>query len=389
MEMKNENEEKTTCDDCGGLSFTMDTERGEEVCNDCGLVIERKVSDVLADNGYTQGEGNQQNERVDPFRNASGQGTTMNPFSKNNKFDANGVRLTPKQAKAARRRAMVHQNSNRETDPMCYDVKMAVKEVFGEDIARATSFMVDAACRKLTPAQEATRRTLKQSEKKALILPKQSMTRGEKGVTRGHSTRENNIILAIAIVDVAAPWLHLPPINADQFLQHYGLVRSQLNNAKKLVTRNYKARCRQGWARPLEERSREAQRENNLDNAAQNLDQALAQRLSTDQLEEVFAEFFETMTAIEEPGIHAYTSNVSIKMIAGCVMYSVLTDKGLADGNLERVAHAVGFSGAGLRNRLSQLAEAAQSGAWDKGDVLFTSGYPIIVKTDEDATEFV
>ena len=81
---------------------------------------------------------------------------------------------------------------------MCRQLHHKVREMFGEDTARAARLLIEATARKLTPAQQATRRTLTKGEQRRLNLPKTSITRKPKGI-KGESDKQNLEIMALAI----------------------------------------------------------------------------------------------------------------------------------------------------------------------------------------------
>jgi len=92
------------------------------------------------------------------------------------------------------------------------------------------------------------------------------------------------------------------------------------------------------------------------------------------------------MTRIGEPGVDSSTANIAISMVAACVMYTVLQKIGLANGNLNCVADAVGRSGAGLKARIELLKERYEAGEFPKGGALFSNERDTTSTSPEPAT---
>lgn len=362
--------ENMECEECCGTKFTIDQARAERVCDGCGLVDPHYTTD--ADTNSSIGLGDtRQTESLDVFANNpnAAQGGRMNPFG--DRTDYSGNRLTSSQRRMFIRLSRADRSSQREKDPMCREVKQTMARMFGDNVARATTHLADAACRKLTPDQEAVRKTLTSGENSALSCPKTSITRKEKGV-RGESHQDNLQIIALAIASLSHEWLNTPAFNHQIVMAEYGISEVQFKNAKSTISKSYKARCRQGWAAAPRVMARGALRADQLDIAAENLDRALSERLSPSDLDAVTGYFWNTMTELNEPTVEGPLANVAIGYVAGCVMYAALDLAGLSHGNLGRVAEAVELSPAGLTNRLKNIQSQVTAGQLPEARSMFT-----------------
>lgn len=348
------------CEDCCGMNFTIDQARAERVCDGCGLVDLHYTTD--ADTNSSIGLGDtRQTESLDVFANNpnAAQGGRMNPFG--DRTDYSGSRLSPSQRRRFIRLSRADRSSQREKDPMCREVKLTLCRMFGDSVARATTHLADAACRKLSPEQEAVRKTLTSGERAALSCPKTSITRKEVGI-RGESHQDNLQIIALAIAVLSHEWLNTPAFNHQIVMAEYGISESQFKNAKSTISKSYKARCRRGWAAIPRVMARGALRADQLDIVAENLDRALSQRLAPSELEAVAELFWNTMTDLNEPTAEGPLANVAMGYVAGCAMYAALDLVGLSHGNLGRVAEAVELSPAGLTNRLKSIQAEVNAG---------------------------
>ncbi len=354
--MENGNE----CDDCGGTKFDFDEARAEMSCQACGLAIDNHTNDADTNSSISMGEERTQ-ESLDVFANNpnAAQGGRMNPFG--DRTDHAGNRLTPSQRRLFIRLGRADRSSQRERDPMCREVKMALARMFGDNLARATTHLADAACRKLSPEREAIRRTLNPGEQAKLSCPKTSITR-KRPELRGATHQDNLQIIALAIAVISHEWLNTPAFNPQVVMAQYNITEQQFNNAKSTIMKSYKARCRQGWAAMPNVITRAALRADKLDIAAENLDRALAEKLSEEDLGVVNTVFWNIMTDLQEPTAEGPLANVAIPFIAGCAMYATLCLVGLNHGNLGRVAEAVGLSPAGLTNRLKDIQQKVATG---------------------------
>ena len=366
---------KTQCDECGG-NLTIDLARGEGICDVCSLVHEHITTDAETNSGTSMGE-NRQNEAVNHEAGRAGarMGAKMNPFG--DKVDAAGQRLTPQQRRFARRMAMLDRSSQRDTDPMYASLMATIRRMFGKDLAAAVEPLARATARKLTRAQEATRKTLTTGERRRLKNPKTSICRAggkEHPELRGGTDKENLEIMALAIASIAAKWFRTVSINEKQLMEAYGITQKQLVNARKVIMQHYQERVKQGWAARPAQLNAAAAREDELDKVALNLNDCLAERLTEEQVHTVMeAAFgaFGVMSHIGEPSVDAPTSNVAISMVAGCVVYNILTRMGLQHGHLNAIAKAVLRSGAGIKSRLEELHLRYQTGAFPQGEVMF------------------
>ena len=83
----------------------------------------------------------------------------------------------------------------------------------------------------------------------------------------------------------------------------------------------------------------------------------------------------------------APTANDPISMVAGCVMYNLLRQLGLQNGNLSTVAKAVQRSGAGIKSRLEEMRDRYENGDFPKGAELFSDTVDEAVENDGNADE--
>ena len=163
------------CDDCGG-KLKIDVARAEGVCEDCCLVHEHVCVDADTNSGSSLGEA-RHNEAVN--RNAATAGARhggrMNVWG--DRTDANG---TPPQYKPTPTRPTVgptrpkFSTRHRPNVPI---LMATIQEMFGVDLAHVVEPSARATARKLTPGQEARRRTLNANERRMLKCPKTSICR--------------------------------------------------------------------------------------------------------------------------------------------------------------------------------------------------------------------
>ena len=373
-------EYKHECEDCGGTEFDVDDARAEMTCQACGLAIDNYTNDADTNSSISMGEERTQ-EALDVFANNpnAAQGGRMNPFG--DRTDHSGRRLTPAQRALFIRLGRADRSSQREKDPMCREVKLTLARMFGDNLARATTHLVDAACRKLSPEQEAVRRTLTPGEQAKLSCPKTSITR-KKRELRGETHQDNLQIIALAIAVISHEWLRTPAFNPQVVMAQYNITEQQFKNAKSTIMKSYKARLRQKWVAAPKGITRAALRADKLDIAAENLDRALAEKLNEEELKLVNAVFWNIMNDLEEPTAEGPLTNVAIPFIAGCAMYAALCLIGLNHGNLGRVAGAVGLSPAGLTNRLKDIEHKVATGQLPEARQMFSA----LEETDFDSS---
>ena len=381
---------KTHCDECGG-NLKIDQARAEGVCEVCSLVHEHLSNDADTNSATSLGDG-RHNEAVNREAGHAGArlGGRMNPFG--DRTDGAGNRLTPQQRRLARRLGQLDRSSQRDTDPMYTQLMNTIRTMFGEDMARSVEPLARATARKLTPAQEARRKTLTPSERRRLKCPKTSICRAggkENPELRGGTDQENLRIMALAIVSIAAKLFRTVSINEKQLMDRYGITQKQLLNARKTITKHYQARVSMGWAARPTQLSAAAAREDELDKATENIAEALTGRVDEKELVDAMQGFLDAMTGLGEPSVDAPTANVAISMVAGCVMYNLLQRKGLAQGNLNAVAKAVGRSGAGIKSRLDELKARYEKGTFPEGAVLFAEAAEEAEETTETTDEEV
>ena len=378
----------TKCDECSG-NLTIDLTRGEGICDVCSLVHPILHDDADTNSGSSLGEG-RHNEAVNMEAGHGGakMGGKMNPFG--DKFDGRGNRLTAKQRRLAARIGKLDRSSQRDTDPMYAQLMATLRNMFGADMAKAVEPLARAAARKLTRTQEATRKTLSPGERRRLKCPKTAICRAggkEHPELRGKTDKDKLQIMALAIASIAARWFRTVRVNEKQLMDTYGITAKQLKNAKKTIMQHYQERVRQGWAAPPQQLSLAAAREDELDKVAENLSDGLSKRFDDDDLGAIMDAFFTVMSNLGEPSVDAPTANVPISMVAGCVMYNLLRQLGLQNGNLSTVAKAVQRSGAGIKSRLEEMRERYENGDFPKGAELFSDTVDEAVESDGNAEE--
>lgn len=363
---------KEICDECCG-KLEIDTARAEAVCQDCGVVYENVLSDADTNSGSSLGE-NRHNEAVNHGAEVAGakHGGRMNAWGE--QFDAHGNRLDKATVRKYRNLARKDRATQRDTDPIYTSLMATIQEMFGANMARAVELLARATGRKLKPWQEARRRTLPSNEKRMLKCPKTAICRAggkEHPELRGATEQDNLQIMALAIASLASRMFKTISINEKQLMETYGITQKQLVNAKKIIRQHYLARIRLGWAPMPDQLHAAADREDKMDKAVYNLEDALASRLDESDLGTVMDAFFEAMSDIGEPSVDAPTTNVPISMVAACVMYNVLQRMGLAQGNLNSIAKAVNCTGAGLKSRLAILQKQYEQGQFPQAEALF------------------
>ncbi|MED6319315.1 MAG: hypothetical protein VX451_04405 [Candidatus Thermoplasmatota archaeon] len=378
----------TNCDECGG-NLTLDLTRAEGVCDVCSLVHPILHDDADTNSASSLGES-RHNEAVNAEGGHGGAklGAKMNPFG--DKFDGRGNRLTAKQKRLAARIGKLDRSSQRDTDPMHAQLMATLRNMFGADVARAVGPLARAATRKLTRAQEATRKTLTPGERRRLKCPKTSICRAggkEHPELRGKTDQDNLQIMALAIASIAARWFRTVSVNEKQLMDMYGITAKQLKNAKKVIMQHYQERVNQGWAAPPQQLSAAAAREDELDKVVDNLSDGLSKRLDDDDLDDIMNAFLGIMSSIGEPSVDAPTANIPISMVAGCVMYNLLCRLGLQSGNLSAVAKAVRRSGAGIKSRLEELQARYERGEFPQGAELFADEVDEAADGDRSADE--
>lgn len=367
---------KRFCEECGAeQQWELDSLRGEMCCEGCGLTLDYIPNDADTNSSYSAGE-ERQNERVNALENR-GPGTVMNPMG--DRFDAQGNRLSSDAFRKYRRLGRVNRSTQREKDPMYRQLVATVRELFGEHLTLTVEFLTRATAQKLTPLQEAIRRTLSPNEKKLLACPKTSITRKPSGI-KGESDRQNLVLMAIAIAELAHEWFDALRIDRAALLAEHGLTQTQFKNAKRTIAQHYKARCRQGFA-PVPRLNMDATmkayikggvRHDRIDVHSERLFNELSNRLTEEQQTALDTVYGGMMTAIGEPSIDAYTANMDESMLCSVVMLAALTSLDLEHQNLAALGRAVGDrSGAGIKSRLAQLRYEVECGIFPQGAALF------------------
>ncbi len=363
---------KEKCEDCGG-KLEIDDARAEASCMNCGVVYENMLNDTDTNSGSSRGE-NRHNEAVNRGAATAGakHGAKMNPWG--DQFDAHGNRLDKATVRKYRDLARKDLASQRDTDPMYASLMATIQEMFGPDMARAVELLARTTARKLKPWQEARRRTLGSNEKRMLKCPKTAICRAggkEHPELRGATEQDNLQIMALAIASLASKMFRTISINEKVLMETYGITQKQFINAKKIIRQHYLARIRMGWAPRPNQLHLAAAREDDMDKAVHNLEDALAARLKAEDLGTVMDAFFKAMSDIGEPSVDATTANVPVPMVAACIMYKVLQRMELAQGKLNGIAEAVGCTGAGLKSRLAILRQQYEEGRFPEAESLF------------------
>ncbi len=355
------------CEDCGE-QLNVDYARGMGVCSDqwCAAEYPVMVNDADTNASAVHGE-HAQNGAVDDEGKA---GTKMNPFADTK--DWSGKRLDAKTRRKFRGLAWQDRNSQRESDPMCRQLKATIREMFGKDMAAATRLLAEATARKLTPAQEALRKTLSSSDQKRLACPKTSICRKKKGV-KGDGDKQNLEIMALAIASLSAQWFNTAAINEVALREKYGISKEQLTNAKKTISNHFKARVSMGWAMAPQSIRLVAKRADALDSAIENMVDTFNQRLDDDDLDNVLDIFWNVLSELKEPSVDGPVANVPIDMVAACVFYGALKLLGLHRGNLNALAGSIALSGAGVKSRLENFQTMFEAGALPEAEPLFSS----------------
>ena len=356
--------EEMRCEECG-KKLKINYARGVGVCEDewCAAEFEMLFNDAETNGTTALGENAQVS--AGDLHNKAGTKLDLYPTR-----DYAGNKLSPKEAKRARDLARQDRNSQREKDPMFSQLLLKIREMFGGNLAHVTRFLAEAAAKKLTPAQEATRRTLTPSDKRRLACPKTSITRKPKGI-KGSSDKQNLEIMALAIASLSAKYFGTVTVNEMALMNRYGITKAQLSNAKKTILDHYRARVSQGWALPPGRILVAANRAGDLDIATENLVDVLVSRLKPAEVEVVLARYWDALTALNEPSIDGPVANVPIKMIAACVLYEIMRQLGLHESHLSAIAKALGLSGAGVKNRLEEMEKRYDRGELEEAKSLF------------------
>ena len=370
------------CDECGG-NLTIDFVRAEGVCDVCSLVHNHVFIDAETNSNTSLGEG-RHNEKVNN-KAAHGRAKLGGKMSSvYNHFDGAGNRLSAKTKRRYNQLVWKDRALQRDTDPMFSELMSTIQEMFGRDLAGAVEPLARATARKLTPQQEVQRKKLTPGERRRLKCPKTSICRAggaEHPEYRGVNDRQNLQIMGLAIASIAAKWFGTVDINEKTLMATYGITSKQLINARKVIMQHYKERVRLGWAPQPNHLHLAVTRADEFNKVAQNLADNLAVKMDEPHLDEVMETFHSFMNHISEPSVDATTSNISISMLAGCVMYNILTKMGLHGGKLTTVANAVQRSGAGIKNRLVDLKNLYEKGEFEDGAIMFNPrNFPMKLK---------
>ena len=345
----------------------MIDERGEHVCDDCGLVHVLPALDAENNSTSSMGDG-RQSEAGPP-------GTVFG-----------SMKDVPSNRRPTFRNWERKQRGwNRERDPMYRQVQSTLVEMFGKNTASAVEPMTRASTQQLTGEDAERRIRLSKGEAKKLNLPKTSITRlGGKHhpEKRGGGMQANLHTIALAIASVSSDYFRTPPINEEDLMRRYSITREQLRLAKKSIRQNFNKRLEHGMVRQtdrlsIKQRSRAERREDKFNIALENLMDVIDQTFDGPLLDAITHEFLECFGEIEGESIDGFHANVAVGMLAACVMFQVLKNRGLLDGKRSKIAKAVGLTSQGVGNRLKKLEKADPYGVF-KNEVMVKSKNGIV-----------
>ena len=166
------------------------------------------MCDADTNSGLSLGE-NRHNEAVNHGAEVAGakHGGRMN--ARGEQFDAHGNRLDKATVRKYRDLARKDRATQRDTDPIYTSLMATIQEMFGEIWRMLLScWLARATARKLTPWQEARRRTLNANERRMLKCPKTAICRAggkEHPELRGATEQDNLQIMALAIASYRFP----------------------------------------------------------------------------------------------------------------------------------------------------------------------------------------
>jgi hypothetical protein len=344
------------CDECMGPNLSYIAEKGESVCDDCGLVHEEQLG-IAADNVNSLfGEhAHSQSVRMDKDINAN-IGTAGSRM-----YGGNSVT-------AATRRKMsyfqkIGQSSVSNPHPFAKRVKRNIDSLFGRQASHVLEFIVEMACRPLTSEQETIRNKQVKSMKKRLGMPKHSVCR-KKGGVKGSSEEENAVIIAIAIRELAGKLGMFEDLDRRSLMAQFDITNQQIMNARKRIFDHWKARITMGWAAMPVRKSPNDQREDEIDQAMEYLFQSLSDTLSESDYLDVLYETSARLLLLQEGSGNALSINIESRMIVSVVAYASLNLFGLQSGCADTIADVFGLTSSGVRSRYYSLLEEVKTGVF-------------------------
>ena len=354
------------CENCGSeQTWTEDEARGELSCNVCGLVEPYQPDANAGDNAGTVGE-ERFRERVD---RASGQAPGTIPRA--TRTDCNNRPISREMYNRMRGWETRERGFQRPTEPMYYQLRSRMEELYGRYTTDLMTFLIRATTRRLTSEQEAYRRGLTTSEKEALNLPKHVIARSGASV-RGGGEQDMLTLMAIAIRELAYDYGLAAPINRNAEAAQHGLTTAQVRKVKIIISKQYKARCRHRFSRPPSSPTDvEAKRQDMAICHTHNMLDELSSFLTEAQLEEVNIHYWKALTKIGEPSVDGFTQGRDISLVCGAVMFATLQRLGLHQGKRSAIARGVGHrSSIAIVNLLDHLRASTKKGVFPSGRVL-------------------
>ena len=213
------------CENCGSeQTWTEDEARGELSCNVCGLVEPYQPDANAGDNAGTVGE-ERFRERVDRAR-----GQAPGTIPRATRTDCNNRPISREMYIRMRGWEIRERGFQRPTEPMFYQLRSRMEELYGRYITDLMTFLIRATTRRLTSEQEAYRRGLTTSEKEALTFQSTSCSRGAS--VRGGGEQDMLTLMAIAIRELAYDYGLAAPINRNAEAAQHGLTTAQVRKVK-------------------------------------------------------------------------------------------------------------------------------------------------------------
>ncbi|MEL0312473.1 MAG: TFIIB-type zinc ribbon-containing protein [Candidatus Poseidoniales archaeon] len=354
------------CENCGSeQTWNEDAARGELSCSVCGLVEPYQSDANAADNAGTVGE-ERFRERVDRDR---GQAPGTIPWA--TRTDCNNRPISREMYNRMRGWETRERGFQRPTEPMYYQLRSRMEELYGRYITDLMTFLIRATTRRLTSEQEAYRRGLTTSEKEALNLPKHIIARSGASV-RGGGEQDMLTLMAIAIRELAYDYGLAAPINRNAEAAQHGLTNAQVRKVKIIISKQYKARCRHGFSHPPSSPTDvEAKRQDMAICHTHNMLDELSSFFTEAQLEEVNRRYWDALTEIGEPSVDGFTQGRDISLVCGTVMFATLQRLDLHQGKRSAIARGVGHrSSIAIVNLLEHLRASTKKGVFPSGRVL-------------------
>lgn len=357
MDNKNKNQNEK-CEDCVVGTLVLDAEKGELVCNDCGIVTPAKEN-LDGNSGKTTFGGESathQAVRNDSDRNA-------NLGTNGSRMDTRGLNAASK--KKWGRLDKVNRGTVRIKHPLRIAVRNKVKEMYGAYAMEAAEPFVKMMCAPLKGEHEAARQALNDKDlQRRLGMPKQSVCR-KKADVRGDGKEARIVMMAMAAVEVAGDLNHLSKMDRRSGMGQYGITRPQLLSAKRALLGHYKARITMGWEEVPVRKTPHEIREDGVEQAVHHIHDMLSESLSVEQQNQVIAESEARLALLEEGTDKALTGNTEVRMAVCVVFYATLVSLGLQSGMADKLGAVFGMTGSGIRSRYEAFANAEKSGEAD------------------------